>query len=82
MGAGQRGRPQFELTIFGEMGWSIAHGHGFEGFGNLIQRRAPLYPIMLGGVYFVFGDDDRVALLVHICCSTGMVAWFDLARAF
>ena len=35
----------FDPYYFGEMGRSIAHGHGFEGFGNLIQRRAPLYPI-------------------------------------
>ena len=71
----------FDPYYFGEMGRSIAHGHGFEGFGNLIQRRAPLYPIMLGGVYFVFGDHDRVALLVHVLLFTGTALLaFDLGR--
>jgi 4-amino-4-deoxy-L-arabinose transferase-like glycosyltransferase len=66
---------------FGEMGRTIAHGHGFEGFGNLIQRRAPLYPIWLGGIYFVFGDHDRVALLLHclLFAGTALLA-FDLGR--
>lgn len=66
---------------FGEMGRSIARGDGFEGFGNLITRRAPLYPIMLGAVYFVFGEHDRVALLLHcaLFVGTALLA-FDLGR--
>lgn len=66
---------------FGEMGRSIARGDGFEGFGNLIQRRAPLYPIMLGGVFFVIGDHERAALLVHCALFAGTaVLAFDLGR--
>ncbi|MET0458726.1 MAG: glycosyltransferase family 39 protein [Ilumatobacteraceae bacterium] len=68
---------------FGEMGRSIAQGHAFEGFGSLIQRRAPLYPILLGGVYVVFGEHDRVALLVHclLFAGTALLA-FDLGRRY
>ena len=81
MGAGSVADTGFDPYYFGEMGRSIAHGHGFEGFGNLIQRRAPLYPIMLGGVYFVFGDHDRVALLLHVLLFTGTALLaFDLGR--
>jgi 4-amino-4-deoxy-L-arabinose transferase-like glycosyltransferase len=71
----------FDPYSFGEMGRSIADGNGFEGFGNLIQRRAPLYPIMLGGVYFVFGEQDRIALLAHcvLFAATAVLA-FDLGR--
>lgn len=66
---------------FGEMGRSIADGNGFEGFGNLIQRRAPLYPLMLGGIYFVVGDNDRIALFTHclLFAATAVLA-FDLGR--
>ena len=62
----------FDPYYFGEMGRSIANGDGFAGFGNLIQRRAPLYPIMLGGIYFVFGEHDRVALFVHCVLFVGI----------
>ncbi len=66
---------------FGEMGRSIARGDGFEGFGNLIQRRAPLYPIMLGGVFYVIGDHEHAALLVHCVLFAGTaVLAFDLGR--
>ena len=67
--------------FFGEMGRSIANGDGFAGFGSLITRRAPLYPIMLGGIYAVVGDDDRTALLVHCVLFVGTaVLAYDLGR--
>src|SRR6266508_2860301 len=50
---------------FGEMGKSVAHGHGFDGFGTLIRRRAPLYPLVIGAVYFVFGDHHRLIFVLH-----------------
>jgi 4-amino-4-deoxy-L-arabinose transferase-like glycosyltransferase len=69
--------------FFGEMGRSIAHGHAFEGFGSLITRRAPLYPLTLGGVFFVFGDHDRIALLLHclLFAGTALLA-FDMGRRY
>lgn len=71
----------FDPYYFGEMGRSIAEGQGFEGFGNLIQRRAPLYPLMLGAIYFVFGEHDQLALLANCLLFTGtaMLA-FSLGR--
>ncbi|MET0145317.1 MAG: glycosyltransferase family 39 protein [Ilumatobacteraceae bacterium] len=68
---------------FGEMGRTIADGRGFEGFGSLISRRAPLYPLMLGGVYVAFGEHDRIALLVHcvLFVGTALLA-FDLGRRY
>ena len=62
----------FDPYYFGEMGRSIANGDGFAGFGSLIQRRAPLYPIMLGGIYSVFGEHDRVALFFHCVLFVGV----------
>ena len=68
---------------FGEMGRSIASGNGFEGFGSLIQRRAPLYPMTLGGIYWVFGDRDRVALLFHVVLFVGTALLvYDLGRRY
>jgi len=66
---------------FGKMGQSIAHGHGFEGFGSLIKRRAPLYPLTIGGLYTVFGDHTTVVLVVHslMFAATATLA-FDIAR--
>ena len=68
---------------FGEMGKSIARGDAFEGFGSLIQRRAPLYPIMLGVLYWVFGDNDRIVLLAQclLFAGTALLA-FDLGRRY
>ena len=68
---------------FGEMGRSIADGHGFEGFGSLLSRRAPLYPLVLGGVYWVFGEQDRVALFLQclMFVGTALLA-FDMGRRY
>ena len=55
----------FDPYYFGKMGKSIAEGHGFAGFGSLIKRRAPLYPLMIGGVYAVFGEHERAVLAVQ-----------------
>src|SRR6266508_2766929 len=50
---------------FGQMGKSVADGHGFAGFGSLIKRRAPLYPLVIGAVYFVFGDHYHLIFVLH-----------------
>jgi 4-amino-4-deoxy-L-arabinose transferase-like glycosyltransferase len=76
---------QVQLDIdpyyFGKMGESIAHGHGFEGFGSLIHRRAPLYPLAIGGLYAAFGDRTTVVLVVQavMFAATATLA-FDIAR--
>lgn len=71
----------FDPYYFGDMGRSIADGNGFAGFGSLIQRRAPLYPLLIGGLYYVFGEHVRVVLFVHCLLFTGTaVLAYDLAR--
>ncbi|MET0144606.1 MAG: glycosyltransferase family 39 protein [Ilumatobacteraceae bacterium] len=71
----------FDPYFFGDMGKSIADGHGFRGFGNLITRRAPLYPILIGGIYFVFGDHYRAVLFFHCLFYAGTaVLAYDMAR--
>ncbi len=71
----------FDPYYFGEMGKSIAHGDGFASFGSLIQRRAPLYPIMIGGIYFVFGEQSTLVLLAQcvLFAMTAALTW-DIAR--
>ena len=67
--------------FFGEMGKSIADGNGFEGFGSLITRRAPLYPIVIGGVYAVFGDHQKLIVLLHVLMFSGTcVLAYDMGR--
>lgn len=71
----------FDPYGFGEMGRSVARGDGFEGFGSLIKRRAPLYPLMLGGLFWVFGERENVALFVHCLLFTGTALLvYDLGR--
>lgn len=50
---------------FGAMGQSLAAGSGFEGFGTLIKRRAPLYPLVIGGVYKLFGTHERAVMTLQ-----------------
>ena len=38
---------------FEELGRRIANGEGFR--GQLIGRRAPLYPLFIGAIYWLFG---------------------------
>ena len=66
---------------FGEMGRSVAAGDGFEGFGTLITRRAPLYPLMIGAIFWLLGDHERVVLGVHCLLFAGTaVLAYDLGR--
>jgi len=71
----------FDPYSFGLMGRSIAHGHGFEGFGNLLHRKGPLWPLTLGGIFWVFGDHYRLALLFNCLLFTGTALLaLDLGR--
>ena len=66
---------------FGLMGRSIAEGNSFQGFGSLLHRRSPLYPIVVGGGYRVFGPNLRAMLVVHCLMFAGTaVLAYDLAR--
>jgi 4-amino-4-deoxy-L-arabinose transferase-like glycosyltransferase len=71
----------FDPYYFGEMGKSIARGEGFAPFGVLIQRRAPLYPLMIGGIYSLFGEQPTLVLIAQALLLGGTcVLVFDIGR--
>jgi len=71
----------FDPYYFGKMGTSIARGDGFLPFGTLIQRRAPLYPLLIGGVYWAFGERPLLVLLLHCALHVGTTLFlFSLTR--
>jgi len=71
----------FDPYYFGKMGASIARGDGFMPFGNLIQRRAPPYPLVIGGTYWVFGEKPLLVLLLQCLLHAGTcLLLFDLTR--
>ena len=72
---------RFDPYQFGEMGASIARGNGFTGWGTLLSRRAPLYPIVIGGVYFAFGEHPFLVQLLQ-SAMLGGTCWlvFDMGR--
>jgi hypothetical protein len=71
----------FDPYYFGEMGKSIARGDGFAQYGVLIQRRAPLYPLMIGGIYSVFGEQPMLVLAAQALLLAGTaVLIFDIGR--
>jgi 4-amino-4-deoxy-L-arabinose transferase-like glycosyltransferase len=66
---------------FGAIGKSIAEGHGFAGYGSLLHRRVPLYPIVIGGVYFLFGAHPQLIFVLHSLYLAGVsVLAFDIGR--
>lgn len=71
----------FDPYYFGKMGASLARGDGFLPFGTLIQRRAPLYPLMIGGIYWVFGERPVLVLLLQCVLHAGTcLLIFSLTR--
>jgi len=72
---------RFDPYYFGEMGKSLARGDGFAPYGVLIQRRAPLYPLMIGGIYWLFGEQSTLVLLAQCVLLAGTcVVVFDIGR--
>ena len=66
---------------FGEMGRSLAEGHGFAGYGTLLGRRVPLYPFAIGGVYWAFGEHTNLIFLLHALYFAGSCTLaFDIGR--
>ena len=69
---------------YGAMGRSLAAGNGFAGdgsFGTLLRRRAPLYPLVIGGVYWLVGERPRAVLLLHCVLFAAMCTLvYDLGR--
>ncbi len=56
---------------FAQMGRSVAEGKGFEGFGTLLHRRSPLYPLLLGAVFWLFGEHDVIVQLLQAAMFAG-----------
>jgi len=64
---------------FSELGRRIAHGEGFR--GEIIGRRAPLYPLIIGVIYWVFGEHEVMVQLFQSLAfaGTALLAW-DMGR--
>jgi len=72
---------RFDPYYFGKMGASLARGDGFLPFGTLIKRRAPLYPLTIGGVYWLFGERPTLILLLQCLLHAGTcLLIFDLTK--
>jgi 4-amino-4-deoxy-L-arabinose transferase-like glycosyltransferase len=72
---------KFDPYYFGKMGQSLARGDGFAQYGLLLKRRSPLYPLLIGGIYFLFGDQPRLVQLLQ-CVLLAGTCWmvFDMGR--
>jgi 4-amino-4-deoxy-L-arabinose transferase-like glycosyltransferase len=55
---------------FSALGKQIARGEGFH--GEMLGRRAPLYPLVVGGIYFVFGEHEWVVQLAQCLMLAGI----------
>jgi 4-amino-4-deoxy-L-arabinose transferase-like glycosyltransferase len=74
-------RNDFDPYYFGEMGKSLVRGDGFAPYGTLLKRRSPLYPMVIGAVYYVFGEHAIFAQLLQCLLFAGTcVLVFDMGR--
>ena len=66
---------------FGEMGKSLARGEGLLQYGVLLRRRAPLYPLVIGGLYSLFGENPLWVQLLQCLLAAG-TCWlaYDMGR--
>lgn len=63
---------------FGALGRDIANGLGFR--GEMLGRRAPLYPILVGVLYTVFGAHEWIVQVAQcLMLATVAVLVYDLA---
>lgn len=66
---------------FEQMARSLLRGEGFLPFGNLIHRRAPMYPLFIAGIYAVFGVCPVAVQIAQALLFAGTAALtFDLGR--
>jgi 4-amino-4-deoxy-L-arabinose transferase-like glycosyltransferase len=74
-------RDAYDPYYFGEMGKSIARGDGFADFGVLLKRRSPLYPMVIGAIYFLFGEAPRIVQMLQVLLFAGTcLLTFDMGR--
>lgn len=55
---------------FSKMGRDIAQGLGFH--GQMLGRRAPLYPAVVGAIYYVFGFRETAVQLAQVLMLAGI----------
>jgi 4-amino-4-deoxy-L-arabinose transferase-like glycosyltransferase len=65
---------------------SVANGHGFAtaypyGFDHATAFRPPLYPLLLGAAYFVFGDHIATAQTLNVLIGSGVVVLIAVIAA-
>ena len=66
---------------FSAMGSSWARGEGFTAYGSLLHRRAPLYPLMIGCIYKIFGERQILVQGIQAILFAGTaVLAYDLGR--
>jgi 4-amino-4-deoxy-L-arabinose transferase-like glycosyltransferase len=67
------------------LGWSIAEGHGVtDRFGNPNSTRFPAYLYFLGAIYFIFGRDHQVVLVIQALLGslTPLLIYFTARQIF
>lgn len=66
---------------FGEMGKTVARGEPLSEYGTLLHRRSPMYPLFIGAVYSVFGEQPIAVYLLQCLLMAG-TCWlaFDMGR--
>jgi 4-amino-4-deoxy-L-arabinose transferase-like glycosyltransferase len=73
------GRP--DPYAFSATAKSLLRGEGFTPWGMFLHRRSPLYPLMIAGLYGVFGEHEIVVQLAQCVFFGGIVALaYDLGR--
>jgi 4-amino-4-deoxy-L-arabinose transferase-like glycosyltransferase len=71
---------RFDPYSFGAIGASVARGQGFD-VGILMQRKAPLYPLLIAAIYALFGEHGLLVLLVQCLLHVGTcLLVYDLGR--
>jgi len=66
---------------FGAMGSSLARGEGFAAYGVVLDRKSPLYPLLIGGIYYLFGEHSFLVKLVQCLCFAATCALvYDAGR--
>jgi 4-amino-4-deoxy-L-arabinose transferase-like glycosyltransferase len=66
---------------FAAMGSSVARGEGLGAFGSLLHRRSPLYPLMIGAIYKIFGEHPLLVELVQaLAFAATCVIVYDVGR--
>ncbi len=63
------------------MGKSVARGEPLSEYGTLLHRRSPLYPLVIGALYSVFGEHPMAVYLLQCLLMAG-TCWlvFDMGR--